>query len=308
MTSVIEAASLTKRYGGHVAVDSATFAIEADSITGLLGGNGAGKTTLMSLITGQAFLTSGTVRVFGERPLENERVLSRTCFVRESLRYPNNFKVRHVLEAGRHFYPQWDIDLAHQLVDAFELPRSRQIQKFSRGMTSAVGIVIGLASRAPLTIFDEPYLGLDALARQRFYDHLLADYAVHPRTIILSSHLVDEIAKLLDSVLLIDRGHLVLDSPAEDLRGRAVTLTGRLAAVEELARPYTVLRRESMGSLATITVYGDLDVDLGSLAAQLSVEAMPASLQQLVVNAGALRAAATSAPASVHNAELRAAR
>jgi ABC-2 type transport system ATP-binding protein len=291
VTAIIEANRLTRRYRDVAAVDEATFTIEADSITGLLGGNGAGKTTLMSLLTGQGFPTSGSVRVFGEAPLENDRVLQGMCFVRESLRYPNNFKIGHVLNAGRQFYPSWDGDLAARLVDEFELPRNRQIEKFSRGMTSAVGIVIGLASRAPVTIFDEPYLGLDATARQRFYDHLLADYAEHPRTIILSSHLVDEIAKLLDHVLLLDHGRLVVDSPAEELRGHAVTLTGRADAVERLAEPFTVLRRESLGLLAAVTVYGELDADLRSRAAQSSVEVTPASLQQLVVNAAALRAA-----------------
>lgn len=294
MTAVIEAIGLTKRYHGHTAVDAATFTIEADSIVGLLGGNGAGKTTLMSLLTGQTFATGGSVRVFGEPPLENDRVLARMCFVRESLRYPNNFKVEHVLSAGRRFYPSWDAELAEHLVDEFDLPRNRQIQKFSRGMTSAVGIVIGLASRAPITIFDEPYLGLDASARQRFYDQLLADYSEHPRTVVLSSHLVDEIAKLLDHVLLLDRGRLVLDAPADDLRGRTVTLTGRAEEVDELARPFRVLRREALGSLATATVYGDLDPGLGRRAAQVSVELTPASLQQLVVNAPALGVAGTA--------------
>lgn len=290
MTAVIGATGLAKRYRGLSAVDGVTFTVEEGSITGLLGGNGAGKTTLMGLITGQAFPSAGSVRVFGEEPLENDRVLSRTCFVREGLRYPNNFKVGHVLSAGRHFYPQWDMDLAQELVEDFRLPRHRQIVKFSRGMVSAVGIVIGLASRAPLTLFDEPYLGLDAAARQRFYDLLLADYSAHPRTVVLSSHLVDEIANLLDAVIVLDRGQIVVDSPADDLRGHAVTLTGRVDAVEQLARPFTVLRRESLGSLAAVTVYGDLDADLDMRAARSSVEVSPASLQQLVVNAAALRA------------------
>jgi ABC-2 type transport system ATP-binding protein len=118
---------------------------------------------------------------------------------------------------------------------------------------------------------------------------LLADYTEHPRTVILSSHLVDEIAKLLEAVLVVDRGQLVLDMPADDLRGRAVTLTGRSDAVEELASPYTVLRRELLGSLASVTVYGELDPGLRSDAQRASVECQPASLQQLVAHAGVLR-------------------
>jgi ABC-2 type transport system ATP-binding protein len=291
MTAAIEVTNLTKQYRGVRAVDDVTFTIEPDSITGMLGGNGAGKTTVMSLITGQEFPTSGAVKVFGHNPLENDRVLSQLCFVRESLRYPNNFRLNHVLRAGRAFYPQWDMDLAEQLVKEFDLPRHRQIEKFSRGMTSAVGIIVGLASRAPVTIFDEPYLGLDAAARQRFYDLLLADYSMYPRTIIVSTHLIDEIAKLFATVLLIDHGQLVINSDADDLRGRAATLTGQADVVDDLACEYTVLRRESMGSVTATTIYGDLDADLARRAAHASVEMAPASLQQLVVNAAALHPA-----------------
>lgn len=288
VSAVIEAIDLTKRYRDVAAVDGVSFEVEEGSITGLLGGNGAGKTTLMSLISGQGFASGGTVRVFGQHPVENDRVLSRLCFVRENLPYPNNWRIGHVLQAGPYFHPSWDMELARRLVSDFDLPRRRQIRKFSRGMVSAVGIVVGLASRAPVTIFDEPYLGLDAAARHRFYDLLLADYASHPRTIVVSSHLVDEIANLLDAVLVLERGRLVLDAAAEDLRGRAVVLTGRVVAVDALARPYTVLRREALGSLASITVFGDLDPDLRHRAAEASVELQPASLQQLVVHAGAL--------------------
>ena len=94
-------------------------------------------------------------------------------------------------------------------------------------MLSAVGIVIGLASRAPLTIFDEPYLGLDAVSRGIFYDRLMEDYSEHPRTVILSTHLIDEVSNLLEHVLVIDNGKLIIDQDAEELRGRAFTVTGQ---------------------------------------------------------------------------------
>lgn len=298
MTAAIEATGLTKRYRGITAVDDVTFAVQADSITGLLGGNGAGKTTLMSLLTGQQFSAAGTIKVFDQDPAENDRVLSRICFVRDSLRYPNNFRLSHVLAVGQTFYPLWDMDLAQQVIKEFDLPRRRPVAKFSRGMISAVGIMIGLASRAPITIFDEPYLGLDAAARQRFYDLLLDDYTMHPRTLILSSHLIDEIAKLFDTVLVMDKGRLVIDSDADELRGRAAVLTGQADAVEDLARPYTVLRRELMGSIATTTIYGKLDPNLSRRAAQTDVRVSAASLQQLVVNAAALRTATAASPAA----------
>lgn len=100
-------------------------------------------------------------------------------------------------------------------------------------MRSAVGIVIGLAARAELTLLDEPYAGLDAVARELFYDRLLADFTEHPRTIVLSTHLVDEAADLLEHVVLLDHGRVVLDAPADDVRGTAMTVSGPAAAVQE---------------------------------------------------------------------------
>ena len=144
-------------------------------------------------------------------------------------------------------FPGWDADLAAALMADFDLPAKRPIKKLSRGMTSAVGIVIGLASRAPLTLFDEPYLGLDAVARQLFYDRLLADYAEHPRTVVLSTHLIEEIAGLLEHVLLIDRGRVLLDADAESLRDSALTVTRPGDKVQAFARQHELLHTESLG-------------------------------------------------------------
>src|SRR5690606_30706764 len=154
----------------------------------------AGKTTLMSILTAQNFASSGEVSVFGEHPYENARVLSRVCFVRESQKYPDDATPGHAFRAARLFFTNWDQGLADQLIRDFQLPMKQTIKKLSRGQLSAVGVIIGLASRAEITFFDEPYLGLDAVARQIFYDRLLEDYSEHPRTIILSSHLIDEVS------------------------------------------------------------------------------------------------------------------
>ena len=162
--------------------------VEAGSITGLLGRNGAGKTTLMRILAGHEFASAGTVHVLGASPVENERVLRQMIFVREDQTYPD-FKVRHALQAASSFYPNWSHELAGAMVTEFNLPINRKVRKLSRGMRSALGIVIGLAARAEVTLFDEPYAGLDPVARQLFYDRLLADYAEHPRTVLLSTHL-----------------------------------------------------------------------------------------------------------------------
>ena len=283
MTSVIEVEHLTKRYGDTVAVDDVDFSIEKDVIYGLLGRNGAGKTTVMSILTAQNFATRGDVRVFGEHPYENAHVLPRMCFVRESQKYPDDAKPPHAFASGRLFFPNWDQDLCDRLVAEFQLPMNRRIKKLSRGQLSAVGVIIGLASRAEITFFDEPYLGLDAVARQIFYDRLIEDYAEHPRTIILSSHLIDEVANLIERVLVIDQGRIVMDETTDAVRGRAATIVGDSAAVEEFVAGREVLHREALGRVASVTVLGHLDDDDRRRLAASGLDVTPVSLQQLIV-------------------------
>jgi ABC-2 type transport system ATP-binding protein len=282
MTTIVEARGLTKRYRGITAVDSVDFTVERDTITGLLGRNGAGKTTLMHLLTGQEFATSGTVSVAGGNPVENPSVLQHTCFIKESQRYPDDFKPKHVFAAAPGFFPHWDADFAHALADEFRLPLDRKIKKLSRGQLSSVGIIVGLASRAPITIFDEPYLGLDAIARQNFYDRLLADYAEQPRTVILSTHLIDEVAALLEHVLVIDSGRILIDSPVDALRAHAATIAGPAEAVEQAVAGLDVLHRERLGGFVSATVAG-ITEQVSRAAAAAGLEVGPVSLQQLII-------------------------
>ncbi|MCW5950838.1 MAG: ABC transporter ATP-binding protein [Propionibacteriaceae bacterium] len=283
MTAVIQASHLTKRYGDTLALDDVSFTIEAGTIYGLLGRNGAGKTTAMSILTAQNFATSGTVRVFGEHPYENERVLPRMCFVRESQKYPDDATARHALKMASLFFANWDADLAARLIEDFQLPMKKVIKKLSRGQQSAVGVIIGLASRAEITFFDEPYLGLDAVARQLFYDRLLEDYAERPRTIILSSHLIDEVANMLERVIVVERGRILLDDETDAIRSRAATIVGNAAEVEEFVAGREVIHSESLGRVISATVFGELSAADRRRIAEAGLDLAPVSLQQLVV-------------------------
>ncbi len=284
MNNVVEVSHLTKAYGTVKAVEEVSFSIEADKIYGLLGGNGAGKTTIMQILTAQLFATSGEVKVFGEAPYENSRVLSQVCFVKESQKYPNNFRVIDVLDLADLFFPNWDREYALKLIEDFHLPLKRKMKALSRGMLSAAGIVVGLASRAPLTIFDEPYLGLDAVARTLFYDRLIEDYTEHPRAVILSTHLIDEVSRLLEHVLVIDQGRLILDEDAEKLRGRAFTVVGAASKVEAYTADKDVINREPFGGLTSATVLWNGDPAERQRAEALGLELAPVSLQQLIVH------------------------
>lgn len=275
---------IVRRYRSATALDGVTVSFEKDIIHGLLGRNGAGKTSLMSIVTGQDWPTEGHVEVFGQRPHENEQVLPRICFVREDQRYIDEAKAAHAFKAAAMAFPNWDWDFAEQLITDFNLPQQTRIKKMSKGQRSAVGVIIGLASRADITFFDEPYMGLDAVARQLFYDRLLQDYAEHPRTIVLSSHLIDEIAHLIESVVLIDAGKVLLNEPVEQLRDRAVTLVGRTDAVAEITGSREVLHRETMGRTVRTTVLGALNAEEQRRVTDLDIDVVPVSLQQLVVH------------------------
>jgi ABC-2 type transport system ATP-binding protein len=281
-TAAVSVQGVTMRFREHTALDDVSTVFEKDAITGLLGRNGAGKTTLMQLVAGHRVPTSGSVRVFGTNPYEHDAVLRDICFIKEGQRYPDHFRIKDALSVASMLFPNWDADLAASLMRDFDLPAKRNIKKLSRGMTSAVGIVIGLASRAPVTLFDEPYLGLDAVARQLFYDRLLADYAENPRTVVLSTHLIEEIASLLERVVLIDRGRVLLDADADSLRGSALTVTGPRAKVDAFTSGHEVLHTETLGghSRAVVRLRPGTDAE-DATAAGLSWEAT--NLQQLVV-------------------------
>ncbi|WP_169088845.1 ABC transporter ATP-binding protein [Paenibacillus sp. PL91] len=283
MGKIVELNQLVKSYGDVIAVNNVSFSLDKEKIYGLLGRNGAGKTTIMHMITAQLFATSGELKVFGEAPYENNRVLSQVCFIKESQKYPDVYRIIDVLNISASFFPNWDQDYALSLAEDFRLPLKRRMKKLSRGMLSSVGIIVGLASRAPLTIFDEPYLGLDAVARSLFYDRLIEDYSLHPRTVILSTHLIDEVSRILEHVLVIDNGTLIIDEEAEALRGRAFTLAGPKAAVESFTAGKEVIHREPFGNLVTATVMGRWDARERKQAEALGLELAPVSLQQLII-------------------------
>jgi ABC-2 type transport system ATP-binding protein len=284
MTSVISVKVISRHYRGQLALDGVTFEVENDSITGLLGRNGAGKTTLLRIIAGHEFPTSGNVSIFGANPTTDEKVLRRIFFVREDQIYPE-IKVRQALLVSSWLYPNWNDQLAASLLADFNLPPNRRVKKLSRGMRSALGIVIGLAARADVTLFDEPYAGLDPVARQIFYDRLLAEYAEYPRTIVLSTHLIDEAAGLLDRVVVLDRGQLVLDENTDDVRGSATSVSGPTTAVEEFCAGRTIWSRRQIAAHETVVVAGAIDDVDRARATALHLVLESQTLQQVVVHA-----------------------
>lgn len=287
MTAIaIETRGLTRRYRGATALDDVTLDIHENIITGLLGRNGAGKTTLMALITAQDQPSDGHVHVDGHAPFENSAICERMCFVRDNQRYPDDYKLKHAIRAARIAYPTWSQPLADRLIELFRIPAKTSVTKFSRGQLSALGIVIGLASRAPITFFDEPYLGLDATARTIFYDELLRDYAEHPRTIVLSTHLIDEMDRLLEQVIVLDQGRVIKHADVDELRSSAFQVSGRTEALDTFVQGRHVLSRRTIGGLASAVIEGALTAEDRAGAAHQSLDLSSVSLQELVAAYG----------------------
>ncbi len=278
--------NVTRTYGRVRALDGVNLTIRQNTICGLLGSNGAGKTTLMSLIAGHDRPSAGSITVQGEHPFESAVVANHTSFVRDNQRYPDDYVLKHAIGTARIFHPNWSSDLEEQLIKQFDLPLKTPVKKFSRGQLSAIAIIIGLASRAPITIFDEPYLGLDISARRRFYEILLEDYSAHPRTIIISTHLVEEMEAMFDQVVVLHKGRIVLDASPDDLSAKAFEFSGHTAAVLELSEGLNTLSTRTVGSLASTVVLDRVTPELRDRATALGVTLSPAPIHDLVAAIG----------------------
>lgn len=283
MSYAVHLEAVTRRFGRTVALDALDLDLRPGVITGLLGRNGSGKTTLASLLAGYRRATDGRVLVDGEDPWENERLAPGICLVRESGDVLAEMPTRATLSLVRDTRPTFDDELAGTLLDVFELDLRTAPAKLSRGKRSAFGIVLGLASRAPLTILDEVHLGLDAPSRYAFYDALLADYAAHPRTIVLSSHLIEEIERIVEDVVILDHGRLLLARDADTLRAEGVSLTGPSGVVERFVDGRRVLARQQLGPTTRATLQG-LDDDELTRARRTGLELGPVGLQDLFVH------------------------
>lgn len=252
----IEANHLTKQYKENYALKNLTFTLNEPIIYGLLGRNGAGKTTFMEILAGHIRSTSGSITVNNEDPFDNREAMRKICLIKEGDNFQKEMKIKEVLKLCAFFYPKWDVELASQLVDTFKLNRNAKVKTLSKGMSSALGIIVGLASKAPITIFDEPYIGLDAAARKKFYEILIVEYEAEPRMVIFSTHLIDEASQLFEEVLIFQDGALRLQEKAEHLREQTYAVSGPKDIVETYIADKQVMKRENLVGMSKVYIYG----------------------------------------------------
>ncbi len=282
---ILKAEGLYKSYGKNEVLHGLDLELLPGKIYGLIGRNGAGKTTLLSILTAQNTWEKGTVTYNGEPVWENRRALNELCFSRELsatlFSGPNNLKVRHYLDAAAIYYPNWDREYAGRLLEEFKLEPKKKISQLSKGQASMVTILIALASRAPVTILDEPAAGLDVVMRERFYRLLLEDFAETGRTFVVSTHIIEEAASVFERVVVLDEGRVLEDAPTEELIGQFRYVSGGEEAVDAACRGVEVLSVQRLGRHKTAAVRGGA-AQLAALE-ELDVDVSPMNLQNVFV-------------------------
>ena len=282
--SVIQCVDLIKAYGKLKAIDHLSIEIEENKITGLIGRNGAGKTTLLKMIVGYLKPTSGELKVFSQNPFNSLAVSANSIFVDDAMTFPDSFTLIDILKEVVPFYANWNSNLAKGLFDYYSFNPLQPHSNLSKGSKSTFNSILGIASRCPLTIFDEPTTGMDSAVRKDFYRALLKDYLEYPRTIILSSHLLSEIEGILEDILLIDNGTKRLHLSVMELKDLAVGIRGNAQAVLSFVEGKEIIYREEFakGSLYVV-IRRELIQQQFEQMRQSGLEVIPVSMDDLCV-------------------------
>jgi ABC-2 type transport system ATP-binding protein len=259
MSPLIEARELSKRYGKHLALDRASFTIESGRIVGLIGPNGAGKTSALRSLLG---LTDyqGHLRVLGREPLRERTALMRdACFIADVAVLPGWLRVDQAIDFVAGVHPRFRRERAMALLEKTQIRGEQRMRQLSKGMKTQVHLALTMAIDARLFVLDEPTLGLDLLARRSFYDALVNDYMDETRTILITTHQVEEVENLLTDVLFIDKGRIVLDCSLDDVARRyaAVAVSGTALEAAREMRPF--YERRTLGK--NVLYYENPDVD-----------------------------------------------
>lgn len=251
--------NITKVYSGREVLQDVSLTLEEGKIYGLIGRNGAGKTTLLSILTAQNPATRGSVSLDGQPVWENRASLEKLCFSRELNASAESglaaLKAKEYLRIAATFYPHWDKEMEKKLVDLFHLDVKKRMSKLSKGMLSMITIIVALCSKAPFTFLDEPVAGLDVVAREQFYKLLLEEYTASGRTFVVSTHIIEEAADVLEEVIIIHEGKIVVKADTQEFVNSAVYVSGKIEDVDAATKGLEVHHAEIIGRSKGVTVF-----------------------------------------------------
>ena len=281
--SIIEIKKVSKSYNKKQVLNNINITFEENKIYGLLGRNGAGKTTLLNLITDRAVVDSGEITIDGENVYENDNALEKIYFMTERTLYPEDYKVKEIFKWTKEFYNNFDSEYALELAKKFNLNINTKIKNLSTGYNSICKIITTLASNANVLIFDEPVLGLDANHRELFYKVLMENYIKSPKTIILSTHIIEEVSNLIEKVIILNNSKVISSDEAEELLKKAYTVSGLTENIDKFVEAKNIVNVAEITSFKSATIIGNLTKEDKKLAEDLGLKFSKVELQKLFI-------------------------
>lgn len=273
---MIELNQVTKRYGQASVLKNITLTIDEPGIYCLLGRNGAGKTTLLKSVAGYQNITSGSIRVDG-REITTSTLDTGVSYI-ENFAKHFNLPVRKLLKIASEVNPSYDYDFASEMMERFELDgKKKKFNHLSLGMKTMVSTIICLASSKDVILLDEPVLGFDAIMRVEFYDMLTESFKKHPRIIIVSTHIIEEIAKAIEKLIIIDKGSIRFFDTLQSVETKAFSVSGLQSEVEAATRGLKVIGQDTVGGLVTCCIFDTPPQE------SASIEVRPLSLQDFFI-------------------------
>ena len=254
----IKVSNLSKRFGSTQALANVSVEFGGHKIYGLLGNNGAGKSTLLNAITSRIITDSGELTMDGAPICDNDWALNQMYMLGEKDYYPDTLKVRDAFKWAAVFYPGFDKGMAERLSERFNLPLKKKITALSTGYATIFKIVMALSTNAPFLLLDEPVLGLDAQHRDMFYKLLIERYSENPCTIVVSTHLISEVAGLIEHCVIIKDGQIIKDAPSDELLQGGYTVSGPAALLDDYLKGRNILSVSNLGGLKTACISGDI--------------------------------------------------
>ena len=268
---MIKLSNVTKNYGKTIAIDRMSLTFPEQGIYCLLGRNGAGKTTFMKLLAGHIAANDGSITVDGKTVSPSHMPESVNFIESGSVQF--NMKVSALIDAAAAMQDDFDRDFAHEMAERFELDTSKRFKQLSFGMKTMLTAIITLSNQSKVILLDEPTLGFDAIMRDQFNTLLLESYHAHPRIIIVSTHLIDEIAKVTERLVIIDKGKILVEAGIEDIDERAYTLSGIATSILPLLGGLNCIGKTVMGSVMAAHIYGErIDPPEGVTIDRLSLQ------------------------------------
>lgn len=272
---MIELKQVTKQYGQATVLKKITLSIDEPGIYCLLGRNGAGKTTLLKSIAGYQNITEGTIQVDG-KTVTTSTLDTGVSYI-ENFAKHFNLPVRKLLRIASEVNPNYDYDIASEMMERFELDGKKKFNHLSLGMKTMVSTIICLASNKSVVLLDEPVLGFDAIMRVEFYDMLTESFQKHPRIIIVSTHIIEEIAKTIQKLIIIDKGSVRFFDTLQSVETKAFSISGLQKNVEAATQNLNVIGQDTVGGLVTRYIFDNPPEQTASL------EIHPLSLQDFFI-------------------------